>query len=166
MKGILAAGLLFTLSFLPAFAQDLERWGTGGGWDILIDKTLDHGCFIQGEYDNGSVIRIGIDKSKGEGYVSAFNTEWGDIEEGKVYPVTFDLDGEKYEGEAKGLYLNGVPGADISFDNEEFFVDMMRKKTMTFFNEDGDEIMAISLEGTSTGLEGVLECQEEVDANR
>lgn len=147
------------------FAQGLEQWGTAGGWDIMVDKTLDSGCFIQAEYDNGSLVRIGIDKSKGVGYVTAFNEAWGDIEEGITYPIEFDLDGERFEGEAIGLVLDGVPGADIHFDNEDFFWSIMKKYVMTIYNQNG-EVMAISLDGTFVGLEGVLQCQEEIDASR
>ncbi len=147
-----------------AMAAGLEKWGTAGGWDILIDISLDDGCFMQAEYDNGTLVRIGIDKAKGEGYVTAFNEAWGDIESGTVYPIEFDLDGDRYEGKATGIILNEVPGADIYFDNEELFVDLMKKNVMTIYNENG-KVMAISLSGSSAGLDAVLTCQEEVDGS-
>jgi hypothetical protein len=92
-------------------------------------------------------------------------TPWGDIEDGARYDITFDLDGEIYEGIAKGLYLDDAPGADIAFDNEDFFWDLMRKNTLTLYHED-EEVMAISLDGTYAGLQAVLECQEDVDRLR
>lgn len=147
---------------VPALAQDmLEPWGEGGGWDIMVDPSLGNGCLIQAQYDNGTVVRIGFDRNSGGGYVTAFNEAWGDIEEGAVYPVLFDLDGEEYNGEAKGMYLNGVPGADIAFDNPDFLWDIAAKYTMTLYNESG-EVMAIDLGGTMVGLEGALACQEEM----
>ena len=165
MKSFVGGAVALILSVYGAAAQGLEQWGTGGGWDIMIDRSLDSGCFIQAEYENGSLVRIGIDKSKGAGYVTAFNEAWGDIEEGTTYPIEFDLDGERFEGEAVGIILNDVPGADIYFDNEEFFWSIMKKYVMTIYNQNG-EVMAISLDGTFNGLEGVLQCQEEVDAAR
>lgn len=157
---IAAAFILFMSA--GANAQGLEKWGTGGGWDILIDNSLGSGCLIQAEYNDGSVVRFGIDKTRGGGYVTAFNSAWGDIEDGASYPIEFDLDGQRYEGEATGIYLNGVPGADINFDNEDFFLDIANKRAMTLYNTEG-MVMEISLEGTQVGLGGVLECQEEVD---
>ena len=155
------AALLATVS-TPALSQGLEQWGTGGGWDILIDTTLGDDCFTQSEFEDGSLVRMGIDKDQGTGYVTIFNTACGDIEEGAVYPIEFELDDERYDGEARGIYLNDVPGADILFDNADFFADLALKYTMTIYNENG-RVLAISLQGTQVGLEGVLQCQEEVD---
>lgn len=144
-----------------AGAQELEQWGTAGGWDVMIDPSLGDGCLIQAEYQDGSVVRIGFDRNEGSGYITAFNGNWGDIEEGASYPILFDLDGQEYNGEAKGIYLNGVPGADIYFTNSDFLFDIAQKYTMTLYNSNG-EVMAIDLDGTYVGLEAVLECQDEM----
>jgi hypothetical protein len=93
------------------------------------------------------------------GYLTAFNMAWGDIEEGATYPVTFALDGEPYEGEATGMYLNGVPGADIYFDSEDFLFDIAARQTMDLANSSGS-VMTIDLTGTMAALEEALICQE------
>ena len=107
------------------------------------------------------MVRIGFDRNAGAGYVTAFNDAWGDIEEGTTYPILFALDGAEYNGEATGIYLNDVPGADIYFDNEDFLWDLAKKYTMTLYSEYG-EVMAIDLAGSYIGLEAVIECQEEM----
>ena len=155
-------GLAVLVSPKLALSQGLEEWGTVGAWDVLIDPSLGNGCLIQAAYEDGSLVRIGFDRNEGLGYVTAFNENWGGIEEGTVYPIKFDLDGEEFDGEAKGIYLNGVPGADIQFDDEEFLFAIAKKYTMTLYNENG-EVMAIDLEGTFNGLEAALECQDEVN---
>jgi len=142
-------------------AQELEPWGTVAGWDIMIDHSIGSGCLIQAAYEDGSVVRIGFDRVAGDGYVTAFNENWGAIEEGEIYPIEFALDGASYTGEAKGIYLNGVPGADIHFSNPDFLFDLAKKYTMTLYY-DGDEVMAINLDGSYVGLEAVIECQEEM----
>ncbi|MDO6523592.1 hypothetical protein Q4578_18505 [Shimia thalassica] len=144
-----------------AFAQQLEPWGTADGWDIMIDPSLGNGCLIQAEYQDGSVIRIGFDRNEGMGYLTAFNEEWGEIEEGADYGILFDLDGEEYEAVATGIYLNGVPGADIYFDNPDFLFDIAAKYTMRIYNENG-LVTAIDLGGTMVGLEAAMECQDEL----
>ena len=126
----------------------------------MIDPTLGNGCLIQGEFADGSLVRIGLDRVAGGGYVTVFNTAWGDIDEGTMYPISFSLDGESYEGEAKGMYLNGVPGADIAFDSVDFFMGIAKYQTMTMYH-DGAEILSIDLTGTMAGLEAVLTCQDE-----
>ncbi len=163
MKNLLLSAVLATTIVAPVTsqAQGLEQWGTAGGWDVMIDESLGDGCLIQAAYQDGSVVRIGFDRNRGTAYVTAFNDAWGDIEEGATYPIAFDLDGNEYDGEAVGLYLNGVPGADINFDNPDFLWDIAQKYTMTLYSEAG-EVMAIDLAGTSVGLEAVIECQEEM----
>ena len=127
----------------------------------MIDPSLGNGCLIQAEYQDGSVVRIGFDRNEGAGYVTAFNDAWGDIVDGERYSILFDLDGEEYEGEATGIYLNGVPGADVYFSNPDFLYDIAAKYTMTLYNENG-EVMAIDLGGTSVGLDAVVQCQDEL----
>lgn len=153
------AGLALTAQ--ATFAQDLEAWGTAGGWDVMIDHSIGSGCLIQAEFADGSVVRIGFDRDAGDGYVTAFNENWGAIEEGAAYPISFDLDGASYEGEAIGIYLNGVPGADIHFTNPEFLFDLAKKYTMTLYHDD-EEVMAIDLGGSYVGLEAAIECQNEL----
>jgi hypothetical protein len=157
----MAAALALILATTAVTAQELEQWGTGGGWDIFVDPSLGDGCLIQAAYQDGSVVRIGFDRNVGAGYITAFNEAWGDIEEGVTYDILFDLDGAEYSGEATGIYLGGLPGADIYFSNPDFLWDIAAKFTLTLYH-DGYEVMAIDLGGTMVGLEGVLECQDEM----
>ncbi|MEP0943723.1 MAG: hypothetical protein ABJH63_13800 [Rhizobiaceae bacterium] len=161
MKRIAIATLLAAGVFAsPAYSQSLQAWGSSEYWDVLVDPSLGNGCLIQSEFSDGSVVRIGFDRNKGNGYVTAFNGAWGDIEEGATYSILFELDGQEYDAEATGIYLNGVPGADIPFDNADFLFDLAQKYTMTVYNESG-EVMAIDLTGSSQALEAAVECQEE-----
>lgn len=155
--GVLGIGVLVAGA---ASAQDLVEWGSSDYWSVMIDPTLGNGCLIQGEFQDGSLVRIGLDKVAGGGYVTVFNTAWGAIEEGKVYPVSFSLDGDSYEGEAKGMILNDVPGADIAFDSVDFFMSIAKHQTMTMYH-DGAEVLQIDLTGTMAGLDAVLTCQDE-----
>ncbi|TDK42347.1 hypothetical protein E1832_19625 [Antarcticimicrobium luteum] len=154
-----AAALIAAAGALQA--QQLEQWGTAGGWDVMIDPSLGDGCLIQAAYNDGSLVRIGFDRNEGSGYITAFNEAWGDIEEGATYDISFDLDGQQYDGVAKGIYLNDVPGADIYFDNPDFLFDIAEKYTLTLYH-DGGEVMAIDLGGTYVGLEAVIACQDEM----
>jgi len=160
-KSASVAFFVGALFFTPLTAQSLEQWGASDYWDVMIDPTLGDGCLIQSEFEDGSVVRIGFDRLEGTGYVTAFNNDWGDIEQDEWYPVLFELDGQDYEAEARGMYLNGVPGADIPFDSEDFLFDLAKKQTMVLYNESG-EVMAIDLTGSYAALEAAIECQEEM----
>lgn len=160
VKTVFAAVAVAVISTGSVCAQSLEYWGEAGGWDVLIDPTLGDGCLIQAEYQDGSLVRIGFDLNEGEGYVTAFNDAWGEIEEGGLYDIAFALDGEVYEGTATGIYLEGVPGADIYFTSSDFLFDIAARYTMELSNDSGP-VMTIDLDGTMAGLEAALECQEE-----
>ena len=153
---VLALGATAT----TAAAQELIPWGASDFWTIQIDPTLGNGCLAQGEFVDGSVVRIGLDRNNGVGYVTAFNEAWDGIEEGAMYPITFSLDGELFDGEARGIYLNDVPGADIEFVNVDFFMGIAARQTMTLLSE-GEEVMSIDLTGTAAALEAVVQCQDE-----
>lgn len=160
VKSIAAAIVAGTVCSSAAFAQELVQWGASDYWDVMIDPSLGNGCLIQSEFEDGSLVRVGFDMTTGYGYVTIFNTAWGEIEDGALYPIDFALDDEQFSGEAKGMYLNGVPGADIEFDNVDFFMSIAARQTMTMYH-DGDELLSIDLTGTMEGLEAVFECQEE-----
>lgn len=160
-KTVKGAVLASVLGVSAVFAQSLEPWGSAGGWDIMVDPSLGDGCLIQAAYQDGSVVRIGFDRNVGNGYVTAFNMAWGDIEEGAQYDIAFDLDGEQFNGVATGIYLNDVPGADIYFDNPDFLFAIAEKYTMTLYNQNG-MVMAIDLDGSYVALEGAIECQEDL----
>lgn len=93
--------------------------------------------------------------------MTAFNENWGEIEEGQAYNILFDLDGQEYDGEATGIYLEGIPGADIYFDSTDFLFDLAKKYTMSLYNENG-LVMQIDLGGSYIGLEAAITCQEEM----
>jgi hypothetical protein len=159
-KSIAAAMIAGSFCSTAVFANELLPWGESDYWEVMIDPSLGNGCLLQSEFADGSLVRIGLDRNTGYGYVTAFNTAWGDIEDGGIYPVDFSLDGEQYKGEAKGMYLEDIPGADIEFDNVDFFMSIAQRQTMTMYH-DGAEVLSIDLTGTMAGLDAVLECQDE-----
>lgn len=160
MKRILAGAFCAAMA-TGAAAQELEYWGGSDYWDVMIDASMGYGCLIQSEFTDGSVVRVGFDRIEGGGYVTVFNDRWGDIVEGAWYDVWFDLDNEAYEAEAVGLYLAGVPGVDIPFDNPDFLFGIAARYTMTLYNTSG-EVMAIDLTGSALALDAALQCQEEM----
>ncbi|GGW29055.1 hypothetical protein GCM10011452_16970 [Gemmobacter lanyuensis] len=153
----MAALLLSTAS---AQAQDLATFDSVEGWDILIDPTIGNGCLINAQFEDGSDVRIGFDMAANTGYVWASNAAWGDIEEGKSYPLSFSLDGEVYEGEGKGLYIDDAPGVDIEFDSVDFLMALAQKQTMELSNSSGP-VMTIDLSGSAAALSRAVECQDQ-----
>ncbi|TKD25985.1 hypothetical protein FBT96_01215 [Rhodobacter capsulatus] len=157
LRGLMVAALCM----VPAagMAQDLVTVGTVGVWDVLVDPTIGNGCLINAEFEDGSDVRIGFDPEKGNGYLMAMNADWGDIEDDKIYPISFDVDGQVYQGEGKGLHLDGLPGLDIGFDSADFLMDIAQRQTLSLSNAEG-EVMSIDLTDSYAALEAAVACQQ------
>lgn len=155
----IAAAVVAALVSGPALAQDLVSVGQVGVWEILVDPTVGNGCLINAAFEDGSDVRIGFDAAGGGGYLLAMNDAWQGIEEGTTYPIQMDVDGQVYNGEATGVYINDMPGADIPFDSVDFLMDIAMKHTLTLSNENGP-VMAIDLTDSAAALEQAIACQE------
>lgn len=153
---VLAAALVVPCTMM---AQDLVVVDSVGVWDVLVDPTVGNGCLINAEFEDGSDVRIGFDAEQGNGYLMATNDAWKGIEEGKSYPIKFDVDGSVYEGNATGIVQDDVPGVDISFDSSDFLLDIAQKQTLTLIHDDQD-VMAIDLTDSYAALEAAIACQE------
>jgi|TARA_R110000787_G_scaffold30918_9_gene82536 hypothetical protein len=57
------------------------------------------------------------------------------------------------------MSLNGVPGADIYFNSEDFMFDITARQTMDLANISGS-VMMIDLTCTMAALEEALICQD------
>lgn len=155
---VAAFAALFVLS-TPVLAQDLVTYGTVGVWDILVDPTIGNGCLINTVFEDGSDVRIGFDPDGGAGYLLAMNDNWGDIVEGQSYPISMDVDGQVYNGEGTGIYIDGMPGVDIIFDSVDFLMDVAARQTLTLSNDSGP-VMSIDLTDSAAALSEAIACQE------
>ena len=158
------AGLaLAVLAGIPAAAQDTRNWGEVRGWTIAVDPSLNNSCFALNEYDDGTVLRIGLDMSDPEGrwYIMFGNDAWRSIEENGEYDVALQFDreaewtavasGDNMGGETNFLY---VFGSDI-----DFFDEFIRKNTLTL-SYAGQSIAKVSLAGSARATGVMLDCQD------
>lgn len=145
----------------PAIAEELVSVGHVGVWEILVDPTVGNGCLINAVFEDGSDVRIGFDREAGTGYLLAMNEAWQGIEEGATYPVQMDVDGQVYNGEATGIYIDGMPGADIPFDSIDFLMDIAARNTLTLSNAEGP-VMSIDLTDSDNALAEAIACQEQM----
>ena len=155
---IAVAACLAALSS-AAFAQDLVPYSEAGGWAVSVDPTLGNGCLLSSEFDDGSSVRIGFDRNAGNGYVAASNAAWGDITDGTDYPISFLLDEEKYDGNAKGIHLDTLPGVLVTFDTIDFLTDLASRNVMVLQSE-GTDVMSIDLSGSDEAIAETIACQD------
>jgi len=156
----LAAVCGLTLLSTAATAQDLVPYSEAGGWAVEVDPTLGNGCLLSSDFEDGSHVRIGFDRTAGNGYVAAANAAWGEIADGTEYPISFMLDDEKYDGNAVGMHLDGTPGVVVTFDSVDFLTDLAARNTMVLQHE-GADVMSIDLSGTDEAITETIACQDE-----
>lgn len=150
---------------VPALAQDTREWSQVGHWSIAVDPTLNNSCFALNEYDDGTVLRIGLDLSdEGIWYIMFGNDRWQSIEAGSDYDVSLKFDREaEWNAIASGIDMGGginflyVFGSDVNF-----FDEFVRKNTLKLFY-DGSTIAQLSLSGSARAINAMLECQEAQD---
>ncbi len=156
-KFAVAAG--FALLTTTATAQDLVPYSEAGGWTIAVDPTVGNGCLLSSTFEDGSSVRIGFDRNAGNGYVAASNAAWGDITDGSDYPISFLLDEEKYDGNAKGIHLDDLPGVVVTFDSLDFLTDLAARDVMVLQSE-GTDVMSIDLSGSDEAIAETIACQD------
>ena len=150
----------FALLGSAAIAQDLVPYSEAGGWAVVIDPTLGNGCLLSSDFEDGSHVRIGFDRTAGNGYVAAFNDGWGEITDDTEYPISFLLDDEKYDGNAKGVHLGDTPGVVVTFDSIDFLTDLAARNVIVLQSE-GADVMSIDLSGTDEAIAETITCQDE-----
>lgn len=156
---VCAAGIVLCAGAVRA--QDLIDKGFVHGWNLMVDPQMGNGCLIQNVYEDLSVVRLGYDAANNRGYFVVFNKAWGQIDAGKQYPITFDLDGERFEATATGFRQGKVPGAGVFFTDRNFVDAIARRKVLTVYGTQGNKVMAIDLTGSAKALEYARKCQQQ-----
>lgn len=144
------------------FAQDLIDRGYIAGWNVMVDPALGNGCLIQTIFQDYSLVRIGFDARKDQGYFVVFNDAWGSIKKDQTYDIVFELDGKKFDAVATGFYLGKVPGAGVTFTDRNFVFAIAQSQSMIVYNETGEQVMAIDLSGSGKAIEAARKCQAEM----
>ncbi|MBI1220914.1 MAG: hypothetical protein GC186_20530 [Rhodobacteraceae bacterium] len=155
-------GAVITALFLfvpQAQAGDLVEYSQVGVWDVMVDPSTGNGCLITADFDDGSEVRIGLDRDQGNGYVMAMNDAWGDITDDATYDISFAVDNQRYNGKATGVHLDDLPGVDIPVGNADFFGDLAQKSTLTLY-AGHTEVMKIDLTDAGRAMEGLIACQK------
>jgi hypothetical protein len=151
-----------------AVSQDMPLWKNVGSWQVRVDTTLNYGCFVLAEFDEGSVVRIGFDKANSGGYLLITNRDWNSIEVGKEYEIVLKFDKkEPWEANATGFKFENskYPLLYVKFFDAAFLTEFMRTHTLSV-DYQGREISRLSLRGSHEAAQEMLNCQRDIEATR
>ncbi|MDE0591530.1 hypothetical protein OU789_16445 [Halocynthiibacter sp. C4] len=145
----------------PALASDYTEYGTSGDWSVLIDAEKGNGCFVQKEFEDGTLIQMGYWPSREGGFFGAYNAAWAadrTAEDGDKAMVKFDFPDKRFKGESEAHTLDGTPGAFVFFDNPNVPDEIAKNTEMAIQTENRPDI-PVNLKGTSNAIKAARECQ-------
>ena len=163
-----ALSMLALLSIAtPAFADGIPStaYRKVGAWDIMIDDTLGHGCFIFASYPSGDILRVGIDNTKSlpTAYMYLGNPAWQSLVPGNPYTVSiaFDNTGTPFEWHGVARVISdGYKLLSFSFDNAEFMRALADHASIQVFYQ-GHKLVGLNLPGAQAALQTLVECQHQ-----
>jgi hypothetical protein len=133
MNTFIQVGTALTIAALSASGASAasKKYGSEAGWDIFVNDQLGPGCVIARKLPAEAHVEMGI----------------------------FDVDGEKFSGQATGQQIEGFRGAYVPVNNPDFIYDLAKKNRLTITPEGRDPIV-ISLTGTDAAFAALRACQE------
>jgi hypothetical protein len=158
----LSLALLFGVS--GAFAQETSQWGSAGGWSIRVDHSVGHGCYIHGQYDSGTSLRLGYEPQAGGMYVMLGNPAWRSIEQGTVYELTLRFDQSPPRRiDATGVPVDGSRNAlGFTLSEGDFLQEFMGRNVLTI-SYGNSEVDRLTLSGSTEAVEAMVQCQSQID---
>ncbi len=162
MRMIFSIGLAIgVLTVTPALAQTATKYGEEAGWEILVKNEMGPGCLVSRSNPDGETqVQMGIDTRQGaKGYMAIYTKAASKLKEGEKLSVTFEVDGEKFGGEATGQQIGEYQGAYVWVNNPEFIYDLAKKKSMRI-TVPGRNTLVLNLDGTNAAFKKLRECQD------
>lgn len=151
-----------TIAALAATGANAQtkKYGSEAGWDIFVNENTGPGCLVARKLTADSHVEMGIEATAApRGYLALYTKADANVTAGEKLSVIFDVDGEKFTGEATGQQLEGFRGAFVPVNNPDFIYDLAKKKTLTI-TPDGREPIVVSLTGTDAAFKALRACQE------
>ncbi len=149
-----------TLTATPAAAQEVKKYGSDAGWDIFIKETIGPGCLVAKRLGDEAQVEMGISETgEKKGYIALYTKKDAAVSAGESVSVIFDVDGQKFSGEATGQRIEGMDGAFVWVNNPDFIYDLAKKNALTI-SPTGRDPIVLSLKGTDAAFTALRACQD------
>lgn len=150
-----------TLAATPVLADEITEYGAVGDWKVLIDADKGNGCFVQKEFEDGTLVQMGYWPARNGGFFGVYNAAWDKLheaEDGTKTKIKFDFPDKRFVGDAERHLLDDKAGGFVFFDNPHVPDEIAKNIEMTILTESGPDI-PINLKGTSNAIKSARECQ-------
>jgi hypothetical protein len=138
-----------------------QRWSEPGrAWtvDYLVEPNT---CVLARKHTDGTFMQfMYLPKERGF-MLTVSNDQWSKIKDGDTYKVTMIMDGgaDRWRGDAQGIWTyDGHPGWVMAPLSEGFIRSFIQRNRVDFYNNSGDWVTALGLDGTAAGILALVEC--------
>jgi hypothetical protein len=166
ITGVALMALCVTTSANAQNNQGTVVWKKMDIWVVVVDRSLNDGCFLAFHGTRGTNVRIGFNKAEGDAYIWIAHKDWQSLEDGKKYPITIQFDSEPaWSGHGTGILLDQLPGVLLVYKDTRFFADFAERQVMSIWYGQ-KPITQLSLKGSFAAMQEMWTCQKYMDANR
>lgn len=154
--------LVATLTMITstAIAEEHSPWSTVGLWNIFVADPVEDGCYMERQFDDGTVVQVGTVASLDGGFFAAYNPAWTDIEIGATGLLKFNFGDALFGGDVEGRLNNDLPGGYAFFDNPGFVNEFAKRLAVTITGPK-DKSFEVDLKGSKKAIDAALACQKE-----
>lgn len=141
--------------------SETRIWDTVGSWNIVVDRTLGDACFVLSEFEDDTVLRIGLDRrTPGQSYVMVANASWKSLVLGEEHPMKFQFDGESpWEATSEVIEVSGVKALSTPFKDNAFWAEFASSDELSIY-AGARPVAMLSLDGSGKALDSLIACQK------
>lgn len=151
---------LAMLSGAAAAAETYKKVGSEAGWDVYVREGKMRGCLISKDLNQDAQVQMGINPAEQvPGFMALYTKAGAQVSSGEKISVTFDVDGQKFTGEAVAQEMEGYKGAYVQVNNPQFIYDLAKKNKLTI-TPAGRPPIVLSLKGTDAAFNALKICQQ------
>jgi hypothetical protein len=169
MKRI-AVLLVILLGPTCAFAQDTIPWKKVGPWNILVDRIVGYGCFMVAEYEQGTILRLGIAPKTGDVYILLADAAWKSLEVQKDYDLEIQFDSERpWKAPSRAIKLGSATFLMVKTNDLKagvnFLEEFARKQGMRVRYQT-KQVANLSLRSSAVAIVEMLDCHASMQERR
>ena len=151
--------ILAALTGAAAAAEQYNKVGSEAGLDIYVREGKNRGCLLSKDLNADAQFQMGINPTEQvRGFMALYTKANAQVSAGEKLAVTFDVDGQKFTGDAVGQEMEGYKGAYVQVNNPQFIYDLAKKNKLTITAAGRDPIV-LSLKGTDAAFNALKICQ-------
>ena len=125
-----AAVVFAGLTATGVSAETYKKYGSEAGWDIYVTGGQDRGCLMAKDLTDDTQFQMGIvPAANARGYMALYRKTDVAVGAGEDISVLFDVDGQKFSGEATGRQMmEGYKGAYVWVNNPRVHLRSCQEK--------------------------------------